>query len=539
MARAIGWQERLDRTGCLTIPSGEHFPLLPLFLGDGADVRADQGSLVDTRRGAGIAFVCGWSRGLVTEDHFPGQYRTRGDTYLTARGTPWDLGPEEGWAAVQRLKIDFWAILHAGDWRHTRLAGVQGPRNGNSGPCPSPWVLYWDDECLTLGLGTRDGKYRFIRFPSVPYNVSPLELTVAVDLVGGVATCVKSGHLVDSDYADAGSDWGPGMVLADNYLWPFSAGRIDPFVSSSGYWGTESWPDMTIQSLSAEYYTPKFPGGWAVRGNPASAHVPYTGADVLPLYRTTDSEQRPVWFMVAQRNQALSNSSGEILLRDVSVMGTWGNPCITTGFVQGGLLIDHCRTYGGTRGVSCTGAGVCYPVKIQNSLITENSDCNLFLYKAGWLTVDDCQLRYSRRRVAVLVGCGGEGSSLFRNTMIAPGQVSHEYIIEQHGGIAAYHGLVANYEYEPGPRAIVRLHPETWDQGYFPSGVRMDDCCVGSFPGHRGAQVYVTARQPGYTGPVSIRVVRTDPDDPGAEGPGLDGIIPITPGLVPARVMVW
>jgi hypothetical protein len=494
-------QQQLDLDGFAVVPPGTTSLDVPLFLGGGAALvgPARQACRLEAYT-AGTALVVGWRRGLVPDDHYvSGGFRTRGTCHLFARGTELDIGPSPGgraagWSSLPSLRIEYAGTRHGPTWVYhvgggtagepfeQVLAGVQSYERGYV-PTPSPWLLYWSAAGgLTLGLGLWSGRYVGVDLGGDPTQAN-LAVDVTADLAAGLVTGTVNGTAVTASIP-------AGDRLADNFDWPFAVGRAASVCNEAGFWGSGGIGDVTVTKCRASS------GSWFAEARVMDPRPgTYPGGPSLPLVAAWTSNNSR-WLFAVKPAQGSGDSAGNTTVRGLRIESGTGNPLVTIGGVQGGLVLDDVGGVGGTRFLQTTRLAVAYPLTLSDVHARGQVDRQLWLMQASNVAVRDCDLSYGGRAMATLIGCTG----LIDNVFIAPpGPPPQDVVIEQQGGVMSYHRIGADYEYTPGPVAFLRVTPRSVEAQDWPTVARVIDCGSGEAP-----FLVVSPPFAGYAGPVRV-----------------------------------
>ena len=496
-------QQELDQDSFAAVPQGTTVLESPLFLDSGRALvgLARQGSRLDAYA-AGTGIVAGWRRGLVPDTHLAtGYFRTLGTVHLLARGTEWDLGPIDntgvkGWPSLNFLRVYYSGIRNGPTWvYHTDggvggepfeqvLCGIQASDVPNA-PRPAPWLLWWSPGgVLTISFRTYDGAITHHALPGDPLNPD-LVVDVTADLVTGTITGTVNGVGVNLLTGPIGS-------LADNDRWPFAVGKGEHSCNASGFWGG-GVGDVTVREIKVES------ASWfcRTRFNEGRA-LTYEGGPSLPLVKCwTNYSTR--WLWMVHQSQGVPDSVSDVAVRGLTVQTGQADPVMVLGAVQlGGVRIEDVGAINGSRFVQTQGLSVCYPVHIGGCLASFQSDRQLWLQRASHVSVRDSQFNYGVRASASLLGCTAEFDNVY---VQPPGPPAQGVVIEQIGGVVGYTRVGADYEYVPGPAALVAVEPFSFEGADWPTTARITACGSGSAP-----LFAVGARPAGYTGPVRVDV---------------------------------
>lgn len=432
--------------------AGRVAPRSPLFVDSDSRVRGcDVGSVLQAQQ-AGPGVIAGWPRGHIPDSHYtPAGFRTNGVSSLWCVGDAWSLGPGVGgWAAVRRLTVQVGFTLHDGtDWHGIGLCGVQGPNNYCN---PQPWQLYCADGKVWFAIRTAAGVFQFGFV--IPVGATEIDATFDADLVTGAvsgtlgAPTLMHGPLPQNSY------------LAGNAEHGFSVGRLTPFAGSTGYFA-DAYRDLTVRDIRVNYN-----GVEACRYYPGTRRQTYPGGLSLPL-----AAQWPGRHFLSHHKDQPQFAAG-IELDGIQIVAWPFSPGIAFAGISGGLSIDGCRVSGGTRAVTSLESAVAYPLHIRGGRFEGQSDCGVFLYRAGYGTIRDVQIAYARRCSLHLIGCHLSVSG----TMEAPPGVPAECFARQSGGQVEYNGCGGDYESAHGGYRMFRIEPASWDFPWFPTETKIDKC---------------------------------------------------------------
>lgn len=495
-------QAELDAEGVYEFPRATVQPEVPVFVDSDQHLSARPGSVIDTYQ-CGTAVAIGWPRGLVSDDHWtPEGWRTRGDAYLTARGTGWDSGIQypqpTRWSTVKVLKVAFRGKKFVPSWNGVPIAGSNSDELGYD-DSPDPWQLVVRDGRAWFNLRTNDGVVRKWTTQIDPTDNS-LDVSFEVDLTTGAATATLKGAPNPVDSAQAGTGFGPTTRLRDNQEAPFCVFHLVPHQHGRGYiWA----PHQTIPDVSVARLTLTADGTplCDLHGDAARPET-YPGGPGLPLVKAA-GDGRFLW--VVHTSQWEPHGAQWSSVRGLTIHCRPGNPAVQMGgvFGAGGVLLDGLRVVGGTRGVQAHGF-LKYPFKVKDCLFQHQGEYGLWLFRGCGMTLENVQCDYYRRAAVHLRECWGEvrGSVLY-----APAYAGETSVMEQYGGQVNYQGHTADYEDPNVPRPpFLTLTPAS--QEGFDTIARLTSC---STLGGLAADVHPRARN--YDGDVRVEVNADNPWD--------------------------
>jgi hypothetical protein len=387
-----------------------------------------------------------------------------------------------------------------GAWQ-ARLMGIQDQSSGLSNePHPSPWLLTWHSEDIRFYYKTSDGVERFITIPA-DHTAATCDVIVIIDVANGTVSA-----LIDNSPVTPTGTVPSGLKFAENVLWPFMVGRL----GWNGHWGEEIWGQWI------NYVSVKYEGESTVE-----TVIDLTGPSGVGLGAIcTGGPQNPAYgsLLTTHISQGLNNYwVTKLAIDDLYVKASPGgnDPAIMIAAAQA----DVCRMRGasvdlGARGLQTGTIGVVYPLELLSCVFKNHTDCNLHLYQSTVnFSVEGGALKGAGRRGAVVWRSSGN----FRSPFCAPGTwVGHQprpwQPMEQFGGAVSYENV--SFDYEPGvddelPESFLLLHPTPCgeDPVTWPTGAEITDCGAGNAGVDTPPMVLVTAREAGYTGPVTVRTM--------------------------------
>ena len=456
-------QQQLDTTRQYQFPlggAGVFYPDAPLFVDTGCEVSQVRGGTVSSYKCSTI-LITGFRRGLVDDTHFPADgFRTNGDTILWSRGTTWDLGPRipvggvVGWPLLKTLVVSIDATANAGVWAGMiHLCGIQTDR-GPYGPHPSPWqmTLYdrWGgsaDPILRVAIKTADGVERYFD-ADLPAAAKPLPARSVFAFTADLDSGVVTGNVNGVSFTVG--ELPPNSTLAPNTSYPFSAGKLEPVVWTTGFYGSEQHPDLTIHAIRI--------------GTAAGDFCQYAGGGRLPTYPggpslplasawTADSCN---YLMVTHASQGVSDAVGDVWIHDFNLSCYYGAPAICLGAAMRPVTLERIVVDQGSRAFQTLGFSVDYPLTLRDFDSRNASDTALHIRDAI-LELDNITVSGSRRNAIDLLSCWGRVKRLF----LAPGAVQRETVL-QSGGQIRYDDAFADYEFAAPPDyAFLRVVPTT------------------------------------------------------------------------------
>jgi hypothetical protein len=373
------------------------------------------------------------------------------------------------WAGTADIQILFIGQCHGATWTtavegggavNCPIGGIYWPGPTWS-PHPKPYALYWEaGGSLKLALRLMDGSEAFL---TIAANVSTavLNLDIRVNVAAGTAVATVNGSS-----ATVTGTVPSGKTLDTNTEWPWVMGRSVTAANGGHGWDADNNPgrvDFTCTKWEFHNHTR---GIWCALtfGRPAT----YSGGPSLPLLGAASSwGTRHVY--VVHSTQGIPDLVGGVTLDNVKVqMSGPPHAAVTMGSIQGGLTVNNCQFYNGTRGVQSSELAVTYPVRILGStLFADQQETALKLWQCGaGFSVEHCTFARHNHRAAYLKHCHGT----FDRCMIAPPSqsVTPVSVIDQYGGDLRYLGCNANYEWA-NTTPFVRLTPAGHDSADQPT----------------------------------------------------------------------
>lgn len=500
-------QKDLDANGSVSI-RGDCILDAPLFLG------SEQKLYGPARLNAHdpcIPVIVGWRRGLIGDDCYTGEgFRTR-QNHLYIRGTDADLGPGFGWNTIKEsLTIHVSLKRHDPNWGFP-IAGLQEGVY-YYGAAPSPYLIVNYGTSIRLYLKMSNEKIYGFAVPFDPRE-SELVLTFSVNFSSKLVLAQINGQIYSAqensnllnDQIVPNPRWDDGLTLANNSRAPLMINRIDPHCNSSGSWGNEGFrPDVTVRE-----YIVHGDGKEICKLYPREPRKQtYSGGPSLPLVAFSCYGSG---YMLAVHPSQKDTNDGvkRVKISDIDLHSGHRWPQIVIGSVLGSITLESLTVIGCSRAIMSTHLSVAYPMNISDLSVESASDCGIYLYRTGWISVTESQINYAVRTAVELLGCEGVYSDIF----IAPrDDRPQESVMIQSGGVIEYRRCKANYEYL-GP-SFLRLEPCSYDQDWMPTLARIVDCRAGVTSGNlRMPVLHVKKRPERYNGAINWDILNIDSDD--------------------------
>lgn len=468
-------QEQLDKKGILVVGRDTTIEqTTPLFISDKGGIVGENKATSKINFRGGYGVMIGWPRGLVPDKHYTKEgFRTFAEAYPIDIGGDLALGPHapagvNGYETVRKFKLSITVTKHwAGAWSPVGHLILCGANDADGvvwgGPRPSPILVWIESNKVKLAYKVPDGTVTTIQ-QDIDQNADTLTL----------------------EFPEIQTPNG----LFQNTIWPFGFGQAPPAPHAKGYWGngwTNSIPDITFSKFELNWDARTYKAFWT---RPAT----YVGGLSLPLIDVGhQSYNRSL--LVFHKNQTYANSvANEVSIRNVYLWSGSQQPIINIGANMGGTKIENCTVYGGSRGVQSLGNWVHYPLLIRDCNIRNQSDVNIFLFRASGVVIDTTNLAYGNR--CSIETCGSNVSIRGPLTMPPPGPPPQTAPFIQHGGRVTYDQCGVDYEYTPAPKAFLRFYPGTYDSADFQTRARLIDCSSGG----QDVLVQVMPNQVNYKG---------------------------------------
>ncbi len=477
-------QRLLDGYTNLALPDGTYTPTnRVLFLDRPNQSLTGAGRFRTTYNGT--VFV-GWKRGLIDDTHYPsGGYRTRANSSLITRGTPFDNGPANGrWSSLTTLTIRVVGALASGTWTGKGVTGIISRADGPSGTDPSPWYLWCNGSGdAELVIRTGDGVTR--RFSATHPAGPGLDWSFTVNFTAATVTATIAG----SSAAVTGT-LPSGKRFSDNDRWAWSLGALKGFGNEAGWALSDPLYDATFTTFSLAGS-----GGFsasAVWTRPAT----YPGGDSLPLVLCASNENT-FYAMAVLASQGVGESSNADI-RGLKIVGPVSNPCVVIGTSLNGVNLADCNLDGGSYGVVTSQIAVAYPIKIRDCDVIGQTISHLYIWTCANLVVRDCTFGFARYRALHF----DTSNVVVESCFIGPATTQKEMIL-QCGGTGVYTNTTGDDE--SGTAApVIRIAPNSAQSGTWGTYVRLDQTYFSVDPLVSGP--VIEPRAAGYTGHVTLDI---------------------------------